>query len=193
MESSRAESSPIGPAGYGPGTRRLEPERAAISARFAEPADIPAIVEVINRAYRVEEFFVTGDRTSEDDVRARLQPPAKGFLVVDDAHAGPKSERRLAAAVYVELRGDRGYFGMLAVDPDRQGSGLGRSLVSAAEEYCRAASCLHIDIVMVNLRRELPAFYKQLGYVPTGVVPFPDASRLRQDAHLVVMTKGLTG
>ena len=160
-----------------------------MKARPAAPEDVPAIVDVINRAYRVEEFFVTGDRTDEDDVRARLQPPTRDFLVVDDP--GDAARGRLAGAVYVELRGERGYFGMLAVDPDRQKLGLGRLLVQAAEEYCRARSCRFIDIVMVNLRQELPAFYTRLGYEESGVAPFPDASRLRTDAHLVIMTKAL--
>lgn len=162
-----------------------------MNARIGLPDDIPAIVAVINRAYRVEEFFVTGDRTSEEDVRTRMNPPKSGFLVVDD-EMSTTERRRLAGAVYFELRGDRGYFGMLAVDPDRQGLGLGRLLVTAAEAHCRAASCQYLDIVMVNLRRELPAFYERLGYAPTGTAPFPSADRLRQDAHLVIMTKALT-
>lgn len=161
-----------------------------MKVRQAVEDDIPAIVEVINRAYRVEEFFVTGDRTSESDIRSRLAPPRKGFLVVDDAHADIAA-KKLAGAVYVELRGRRGYFGMLAVDPDRQGLGLGRLLVEAAEEHCRAAACQHLDIVMVNLRTELPAFYERLGYRASGTAPFPDTDRLRRDAHLVIMTKPL--
>jgi ribosomal protein S18 acetylase RimI-like enzyme len=161
-----------------------------MNARMGMPDDIPAIAEVINRAYRVEEFFVTGDRTSEEDVRTRMNPPKSGFLVVDD-EVNATERRRLAGAVYFELRGDRGYFGMLAVDPERQGLGLGRLLVTAAESHCRAASCDFLDIVMVNLRRELPAFYERLGYVPTGTAPFPSTDRLRQDAHLIIMTKPL--
>src|SRR5262245_55521842 len=92
----------------------------AVSPRIAVAADIPALVRVINRAYVVEKVFVDGDRTSVVHVRERLEAPHAVFLVVDDI-AVPGE---LAAAVWVEIRGERGYFGMLAVDPRRQGRGF---------------------------------------------------------------------
>jgi len=48
--------------------------------------------------------------------------------------------------VYVEIRGDRLYIGMVSVDPGRQGRGLGRALMAAAESYGRAAGCRVADI-----------------------------------------------
>ncbi|HSA56694.1 MAG TPA: GNAT family N-acetyltransferase [Gemmatimonadaceae bacterium] len=154
--------------------------------RRAAPADGSALVRVINRAYRVEEFFVVGDRTTDDDVARRLALPGAAFLVVDDEEPG-----RLAGAVFVEVRKDRGYFGLLSVDPDRQRRGLGRLLVRAAEAHCRAAGCRFMDLDVVNLRRELPGFYRSLGYEDTGSAPFPAGERLRREAHLVVMSKAL--
>jgi GNAT superfamily N-acetyltransferase len=160
----------------------LGAERGA-PARIATSGDVPALVRLINRAYRVEDFFIDGDRTHEEDVRARMARPEGMFLVVD----GP--DGRLDAAVNVELRGDRGYFGMLSVDPDRQGQGLGRALVQAAEQHCRAAGCHLLDIEVVNLRHELTAFYAALGFTTSGTAPFPDPRKLRQPAHLVTMSK----
>jgi GNAT superfamily N-acetyltransferase len=155
--------------------------------RTATASDIPALVRVINRAYDIERFFVTGTRTSEPDVAERLQRPNAAFLVVDDG--GFPDD--LAGAVYVDIRGARGYFAMLAVDPRRQGNGLGRLLVTAAEEHCRKAGCTFVDIEVVNLRTELPAFYAKFGYAPYTTAPFPTAERLSRSAHLVVMTKPL--
>jgi GNAT superfamily N-acetyltransferase len=154
--------------------------------RVATSDDAPALVHLINAAYRVEDFFIDGDRTSERDVRARLAAPGASFLVIDGPAAGQP-----AGAVYVEIRGTRGYFGLLSVDPGRQKQGLGRALVQAAEAHCRAAGCRDMDIDVVNLRRELPAFYSGLGYIATGTAPFPDRAKLTQEAHLVVMTKPL--
>jgi GNAT superfamily N-acetyltransferase len=159
----------------------------AIGPRVAGPADVPALARVINQAYAVERFFVEGARTSEAGVAERLANANAVFLVVDD----PATPNELAGAVYVEIRKERGYFAMLAVDPRRQGSGLGRLLVTAAEDHCRAAGCAFIDIEVVNLRSELPAFYAKFGYTPYATTPFRSPERLLRDAHLVVMTKPL--
>ena len=93
--------------------------------------------------------------------------------------------------MHVEVRGDRGYFGLLSVDPAHQGQGLGRVLVEAAEARCRAAGCRALDIDVVNLRTELPPFYAKFGFRPTGTTPFPAPSKLKQPVHLVVMSKPL--
>ena len=84
--------------------------------RNAESADAESIARLVNAAFRPERFFVDADRTSPDKVRALLE---KGkFLLAEDAGV-------LVACVYVELRGERGYFGLLAVDPARQRTGMG--------------------------------------------------------------------
>jgi len=158
-----------------------------VRTRVAGEADVTDLVRLINRAYLVEEFFVAGERTSVSQVHDRMTRSSSGFLVVDD----PAINGRLAACVWVEWRGDRGYFGMLAVDPDQQGRGLGRSLVSAAEQQCREAGCRFLDISVVNLRTELPDFYRQFGFAPYGTAPFHDPGKLTRPAHLILMTKPL--
>lgn len=158
-----------------------------VQTRAAQTSDVPELVRVINRAYHVEEFFVRGERTDVAQIRERLMRVGASFLVVDDL----ATPGRLAACVYVERRDDRGYFGMLAVDPDRQGLGLGRLLVQAAEDHCRAQGCRFLDISVVNLRRELPAFYARFGFAPFAIAPFHDPEKLTRAAHLVLMTKPL--
>ncbi len=160
--------------------------RSRAVTRLAAPEDVPALVRLINRAYRVEDFFINGDRTHEADIRERLQTPHACFLVIDDG-----VPTTLAGGVYVELRGVRGFFGLLSVDPDRQGQGLGQRLVEAVEEHSRAAGCRFLDLDIVNLRQELPSFYARLGFTPVASAPFPQPRKLRRDAHLVLMSKSL--
>lgn len=154
--------------------------------RLATPSDIPGLVHLINAAYRVEAFFIRGDRTSPAEVQALMEAPDAGFLVLDSPEAG-----RPAGVVYVETHGTRGHFGLLAVDPGRQGEGLGRKLVAAAEAHCRRAGCGIVELEVFDVRLELPPFYASCGYVAEGVVAFAKPELLLRPAHLILMRKPL--
>jgi N-acetylglutamate synthase-like GNAT family acetyltransferase len=157
-----------------------------MTVREATSKDIPELVRIINAAFRVEDFFVNGDRTNRVDIAKRLSDPAVRVLVVDAPNSGS-----LAAGVQVDVHEQRGHFAMLAVDPELQGRGLSRVLMNAVEEYCLAAGCEDLGIEVVNLREELPAFYVAMGFVSVDTAPFPDMSKLRREAHMVRMTKQL--
>ena len=154
--------------------------------RLATLTDVAELVRVINAAYLVEAEMFHGTRTTAADVRERLARPNAAFLVVPrDASAV------LAASVYVETGRDRGYFGMLAVDPACQGRGLGRVLVQAAEAHSRAAGCAAMDLDVVDLRGELTTFYGALGYVAVGESPYPHPEQTKQPVRLIHMSKPL--
>jgi GNAT superfamily N-acetyltransferase len=161
-----------------------------VTPRPATPADVSELVRVINVAYQVEAHVFIDERTSASDIRERLGRSNAAFLVIDDDESGV-SAGTLAGAVYVETKGGRGYFGMLAVDPSKQGRGLGRALVRAAESYCAAAGCTDLDIDVVDLRTELPPFYQALGFTRVGATPYAEPDRVRQPVQLVHMTKSL--
>jgi predicted N-acetyltransferase YhbS len=144
--------------------------------------DAPRVAALINAAFQVERFFVDGDRTNAEEVQALL---GKGsFLLAEEGAA-------LIGCVYVEPRGQRGYFGLLSVQPGRHGQGLGRELVAAAEDHLRRAGCGAVDILVVNLRTELPPFYRRLGYAESGTFPFPDNGRAMRPCHFIAMAKTL--
>jgi GNAT superfamily N-acetyltransferase len=154
-----------------------------VRTRTAGSADAANIAHLVNLAFRPERFFIDGDRTDPEKVRALLQ---KGkFLLAEEAGT-------LIGSVYVELRGERGYFGLLAIDPARQRAGLGSCLIKAAEEYCRASGCLFMDLTIVNVRVELPGYYRRHGYAENGTLPFPeDQHPPKMPCHLVRMSKAL--
>lgn len=150
--------------------------------REATLDDADAIARLVNEAFRPERFFIDQDRTDPQKVRDLMR---KGtFLLMEEA-------RGLSGCVYVELHGERGYFGLLSVDPTKQHSGLGSQLIAAAEEFCRAAGCRVMDLTIVNLRTELPVFYRQRGYSESGTEPFPAAAQAKMSCHLVRMSKPL--
>jgi GNAT superfamily N-acetyltransferase len=152
-----------------------------MQVRLAAVSEAPALVSLINAAFRVEKFFIDTERIDLAQVQAFFRT---GFFLV----AGDDG---LAACVYVEKRGARGYFGLLSVDPARQKSGLGKRLVEAAEFYCRDLGCTAMDMQIVNLRSELPAFYQRLGYAETGTAPFPHDVVTKLPCHFVRMSKPL--
>lgn len=157
--------------------------------RLATTDDIPALTRVINRAYVVEAHLFHGDRTDEAEVRERFEKPNACFLVID-APDRPPGDGALAGAVFVEVCGDRSYFGMLSVDPEWQGRGFARELICAAEAHGTTAGCAFMDIDVVDLRTELPAFYTRFGYVAVGSTPYPSETA-KVPVRLIRMTKAL--
>jgi len=153
-----------------------------ISMRNATQSDAGAIAHLVNTAFLVERFFIERDRTNPATVRDLLE---KGkFLLAED-------ELSLVGCVYVELRGKRGYFGMLSIDPSRQRMGVGRQLVAAAEQYFRDAGCKFSDMMIVNVRTDLHTLYHRWGYVDTGTGIYDDPTPTKIPVHFINMSKSL--
>jgi ribosomal protein S18 acetylase RimI-like enzyme len=152
--------------------------------RIATAEDAPALAALINEAFQVEAFFKIGDRTSVDEIVALMN--AGEFVIAADSHG------RMDGCVYLTCHDDRAYFGMLSIDPPRQGTGLGGRLIDAVETRARNRGCRFMDIHIVNLREELPGYYRRLGYVELGTLPFSDPSRASRPCHFIVMSKKLS-
>ena len=175
-----------------------------VTPRLAALREAAELARIINEAFMVEAFFKIGDRTSADEIAALMNAGGE-FLVLDggsvrggDLSAEAQGARAEAAkrgtpvgCVYLKCQGERAYFGMLSIDPARQRQGLGRRLIDAAEARARKRGCRAMDIHIVNLREELPAYYRRLGYVETGTLPFPDPDRASRPCFFVVMSKPL--
>ena len=153
-----------------------------MQVRPASVSEAPVLVSLINAAFRVEKFFIETDRIDLAQVTAFFDRGC--FLIAEDG-VGP------VACVYVEQRGAHGYFGLLSVDPLRQKTGFGKRLVDAAEEYCRQLGCSAMDLQIVNLRSELPAYYQRLGYAESGTGEFPPDVVTKLPCHFVRMSKPL--
>lgn len=149
------------------------------SIRVARPGDTAAIVALVNEAYRVESFFVQGNRVEAPEIR---ELTSAGELLVAE------QDGQVVACVHVSVRGEGGYFGMLAVHPRVQGQGVGHRLIAAAEARGREAGARRMDIKVVNLRTDLLPLYQRLGYLAIGTEPYTHRSVLRP-CHFILMTK----
>ncbi len=151
--------------------------------RLATEADIPALVPFVNAAYQVEKFFKIGERTDVCELEELFR--SGRFLLLEEGTA-------LLGCVYVEVSGEKGYFGMLAVAPERQKQRIGSRLIAAAEEFCREMGCRYMELTTVDLRTELPPLYARFGYRVTGTRPFPsEAMPVSRPCSFVVMQKPL--
>ena len=156
--------------------------------RYATVADAPAIVTLVNDAFEVEADMLTGDRIALPDVMDRLE---RGSFLVCDGNAGG-----LAGCVYVELRGETGYLGLVSVASTRQSLGLGRDLMAAAEGWLHEAGCSVCQLWVLNCRPELLAWYGRRGYRVVRREPFeavnpPPTRKPLRPVHFEIMERDL--
>jgi N-acetylglutamate synthase-like GNAT family acetyltransferase len=154
-----------------------------ISLRIARANDAEAVARLVNTAFLVEQFFIERDRTNPATVRSLME--AGNFLLAEDGSD-------LVGCVHFELKSDRGYFGMLSIEPARQGTGVGHRLVKEVEQYFRDAGCKFCDLKIVNVRTELHDLYRRWGYVDTGTAVYDDPTPTKIPVHFMLMSKPLS-
>ncbi len=145
--------------------------------RLAAAGDVAAIVELVESAYRGESSkagwtheadLLAGQRTDTESVAALLSGPDSVILL-----ASVRNE--LVACCHLERHDTYAYFGMFAVRPLLQGSGIGKQMIAAAEDYARREwDISEMRMTVISRREELIAWYERRGYKRTGTMsPFP--------------------
>ncbi|KWT57554.1 GCN5 family acetyltransferase [Streptomyces albus subsp. albus] len=148
-----------------------------LTYRAATEADVPALVALIESAYRgdasregwtTEADLLEGQRTDPEGVAAVVGAPDSVLLVAENAG-------ETVACCQLEHRGDHVYFGMFAVRPGLQGGGLGKVVMAEAERTARARwNAAEMRMTVIRQRSDLIAWYERRGYRRTGTMfPFP--------------------
>ncbi len=160
-------------------------------------ADIPELLPLVNSAFRGEiskkgwtheANLIEGEaRTDEATMREMMLEPDSTMLKYQN-EAG-----QIIACVYLRKR-ERGlYLGMLTVSPELQGGGVGKQLLTAAEEVARQYNCPCIYMTVLSVRHELVAWYERHGYHQTGEMqPFNVEARFGvpiQPLYLAILEK----
>ncbi|UOQ53951.1 GNAT family N-acetyltransferase [Hymenobacter cellulosivorans] len=164
----------------------------------ATAADVSALVAFVNSVYRgetsrqgwtTEAHLLDGPRIDAESLLELLRAEAATLLMARN------SAGELVGSVYLQRQEATMYLGMLSVDATRQGGGIGKYLLGAADDYARAQGCTRMKITVISVRHELLAWYERQGYHRTGAtVPFPDNPRFgipRQPLELLVLEKEL--
>ena len=153
-----------------------------LTFRDARPADVPAIVALVESAYRGDASRV-GWTTEADMLDGqRVDVTGVGELVVRNGSRILLAERgkgsgapELLACCHLERQGTACYFGMFSVKPTEQGGGIGKQMMAESERLARAEwRCTKMEMTVISIRDELIAWYERRGYRRTGhFKPFP--------------------
>ena len=181
-----------------PTANTSESSTDSIALAPAVEADYAQVVDRANAAYRgaaggwtTEAGIIAGLRLTDATLRQDLADKPDAVLLV---HRDPDGLVR--GTVWLEPVGNEvWYLGLLTVRPEEQNAGLGRQMLSAAEDWVRAHCGTTIRMTVLNVRDTLLAWYERRGYRRTGAtVPFPyDDERvgvpLQDDLCFLVLEK----
>ena len=184
---------------------RAHTERTRLTIRPATPDDADRIAVLVRRAYRgessrtgwtTEADLLDDERIDAAGVRAKINHP-DGVILLAEAPNEAGGEL-LGCCEIVRRTGGIAYFGLFAVDPERQDGGIGRVVLAAAERFAAeqwAAGAM--EMTVIAQRTELIDWYHRRGYRPTGETrPFPygallNGRALSDDLYFTVLAKPL--
>lgn len=160
--------------------------------------DIPALDKLVNSAYRgdsskkgwtTEADLLDGLRTNPESLKKMINEPGAVILKYADKNGV------LLACVYLKIKENNLYLGMLTVSPELQSKGIGKQLLIAAEAHAKEKGCQKITMTVISVRHELIAWYERHGYRATGETePFPTEPEFglpKTPIHFIVMEKNI--
>lgn len=143
-----------------------------MNLRTATIADAETLVTLANKSYRgesgkrgwtTESDYLDGTRTDQADVEEIINGENSVILL------SCSDQGTIIGSVNVKKRGDDCYLGMLMVDPDSQGAGVGNDLIQAAERHARDVwGSRKMTMTVLSVRSELIDYYARRGYRLTG-------------------------
>jgi len=168
--------------------------------RKAKIEDIAEIVSLVESAYRgetsrngwtTEADLLDGQRTDHNEISSLIRQPDSEIILCEE-------QTMLLASVHIVNKTSSAYLGMFAVDPQQQGKGIGKAVLSYVESQIKNQwSCKSIEMTVIKQRNELIRWYQKRGYEITGELrDFPYGNEnygipRRDDLQLKVLKKYL--
>ena len=180
----------------------------ALAFRFAHANDVPAILALVESAYRgessragwtTEADLLDGQRTDAEAISAVIAGQSSAVLLAE-------ADGQLVGCCQLEQPHPpphppftaEAYFGMFAVRPGGQGQGWGGQILTEAERLARDGwNATSMVMSVLAQRPDLIAWYERRGYRRTGETrPFPYGNERfgmpkRPDLNFVILAKPL--
>lgn len=164
----------------------------------ADINDISTLTSLLNRSYRGESSragwttevdLLSGKRIDETRLLQLHKDPDSLILIA-------QSDETILATIHAHRQANTIHFGLFAVEPTLQGSGIGKALLAYAESEAYNQWGINTAIMeVISHREELIEYYERRGYVSTGkMIPFPKSNLWEKKVDslkLAVLTKRL--
>ena len=125
---------------------------ATLAIAPIEDADVAAVIALWQRCGLTRPW-----NDPAADIALARRGPNSTILIARDGGT-------IVATAMVGHDGHRGWVYYVAVDPDRQGSGHGRAVMAAAEDWLRQAGIAKLQLMVRPDNAKVQAFYESIGY-----------------------------
>jgi ribosomal protein S18 acetylase RimI-like enzyme len=133
---------------------------AGLAITAIEDADVTAVVALWERCGLTRPW-----NDPAADIALARRGPNSTILV-------GREDEKIVASAMVGHEGHRGWVYYVAVDLDRRGQGLGRSIMNAAEDWLRQAGIAKLQLLVRQDNAKASAFYETIGYDEAPVTVF---------------------
>ncbi len=123
-----------------------------VTIRPAREADEPAVIAL----WRACGLVVPYNDPSTDFRFARAKPASDVLVAVSDGH--------IAGSVMVGHEGHRGWLYYVAADPGLRGQGIGKAVVTAAEQWLKERGVPKAMLLVRDTNTQVQGFYERLGF-----------------------------
>ena len=157
---------------------------SALSFRPAAVIESSKIAALANAAYRgetsrqgwtTEADLLDGLRTSAEEVQRLIESDQSVILLCMHGN-------EIVGSVCLERHADAAHVGMFVVNPAMQSLGIGKQLLTYAENYAwQLWAVKKLLMHVITLRHELITFYERRGYRRSGIFEtFPENPEMWQ-------------
>ncbi|KAK1598207.1 acetyltransferase [Colletotrichum navitas] len=149
-----------------------------LNFRVARPEDAPKLQQLVQAAFRAEDSRAdwTADMRlgrsfhySVEEVLTTINNPDAAIIMASDQNGV-----LLGSIGIIKCNDSLARFAMLSVDPEQQRGGIGRQVLTYAEDFARNWNLKTFGLNALSSREKLVEWYERCGYKKSGETsPFP--------------------